>query len=111
VDRGVVLKPGQQAVINQANPKITRIEVQTANINQVTAWRDNKFYFDGADIRTIARQLARWYDVDVEIKDNITNHFTGIISRSVNVSRVFEMLEQTGAVHFSVEGQKIIVKK
>jgi ferric-dicitrate binding protein FerR (iron transport regulator) len=103
------LKPGNQAVQNPNNPVI-RVQ-NDINISQILSWKENKFFFDGADIQTIARQLSRWYDVDVEIKDNIPSHFTGIISRDVNVSQVFDMLQKTGAVHFSVEGKKIVVTK
>jgi hypothetical protein len=55
------------------------------------------------------RQIARWYDVDVDYTGVIGKHFRGMISRSVNVSEVFEMLELTGEVHFKIAGKKIIV--
>jgi ferric-dicitrate binding protein FerR (iron transport regulator) len=118
------LKPGQQAVIN--NPSNNLIEANknenpldnpvirvqdNVNISQIMSWRNNKFYFESADIHSIARQLSRWYDVDVEVRDNIPSHFTGIINRDVKVSQVFEMLQKTGAVKFSVEGKKIVITK
>jgi hypothetical protein len=48
--------------------------------------------------------------VDVEYEGKTDKHFRGMISRSSNVSEVFRMLELTGAVHFSMEGKKIIVR-
>jgi hypothetical protein len=47
--------------------------------------------------------------VDVEIKGDFSRHFTGSLPRSAAVSRVFRLLEETGAVHFEVENRKIIV--
>ena len=38
-------------------------------------------------------------------------HFTGQLTRNEYVSKVFEMLELTGEVHFKIEGKKIIVTR
>ena len=73
------------------------------------SWKNGVFNFDRADIYTVMRQVARWYDVEVEYKGTITRHFGGSISQDVNVSQVFKMLELTGAVHFTIEGRKITV--
>ena len=77
---------------------------------EAVAWKDGFFEFEGVSIETVMRQLARWYDVDVEYEGRTDKHFRGKISRSSNVSEVFRMLELTGEVHFSTEGKKIIVK-
>lgn len=106
--QGTIIKPGEQAIINPANPEIKRIKVQT---EEVMAWKDNRFYFMSADIKTIARQLSTWYDVDVEVAENIKDHFTGIISRNVNASEVFRMLQKTGSMRVKIEGRKIWIFK
>ena len=102
-----ILKPGQQAVAGKDQDEITVIP--NVNTGEVMSWKNGVFNFDRADIHTVMRQVARWYDVDVEYKGTITRHFGGSISQDVNVSQVFKMLELTGAVKFSIEGRKIIV--
>lgn len=102
-----ILKPGQQAVAGKDQNDIT--VVANVNTSEVMSWKNGVFNFDRADIHTVMRQVARWYDVDVEYKGTITRHFGGSISQDVNVSQVFKMLELTGAVKFSIEGRKIIV--
>ena len=102
-----VLKPGQQAVAGKDQDEVTI--VPNVNTGEVLAWKNGVFNFDHADIYTVMRQVARWYDVEVEYKGTITRHFGGTISQDVNVSQVFKMLELTGAVHFTIEGRKIIV--
>jgi ferric-dicitrate binding protein FerR (iron transport regulator) len=112
--QSAILTPGKQAVIanrDEGSGKQPGIQVQTVDVTPFISWKENKFYFDGSDIHSLARQLSRWYDVDVEIKGNITDHFTGIISRKVPARQVFEMLEKTGAVRFNLEGKKIIISK
>lgn len=107
-ENSVVIKPGQQA---QANLRQAQggIKVVNADLEEVMAWKNGNFQFEGADINSVMKQLARWYDVDVEIKGNITEHFGGTISRDVNVSQVFHMLQLTGEVNYKIEGKKIIV--
>ncbi len=73
------------------------------------AWKNGRFQFKSADLKSILRQISRWYDVDVEYKGNVDLHFTGQLTRSENASKVFEKLVLTGEVHFKIEGRKIIV--
>jgi transmembrane sensor len=109
----LTLKPGQQAVAKSIDGThySSLITHTTPNLDEVLAWKNNRFYFDGADIHTVMRQLARWYDVEIVYQDHITQHFTGIISRTVNASEVFAMLQQTGAVKFEIAGKRVVVKK
>lgn len=102
-----LMKPGQQARLNKAG-EINIIS--NANMEAVTAWRNGYFYFDGTDLQTVMRQMARWYDVTVAYEGKIPDmKFSGEISKSNNASLVLEMLEAT-QVRFEIEGNKIIVK-
>lgn len=102
-----LLKPGQQVLINNNNIKV----LNDVNMDEVMAWKDGKFRFDkNTDISTIMRQISRWYNVDIEYQGKVSQHFWGSISKDVNVSQVLKILEATGGVKFTVEGNKIIVK-
>lgn len=97
---------GQEASFDKSSGAF---RVQDVNADMAVAWKNGFFQFGGVPIETVMRQLTRWYDVDVEYQGKIAEHFRGMISRSVNVSEVLKMLELTGAVHFRIEGKKIIV--
>jgi ferric-dicitrate binding protein FerR (iron transport regulator) len=100
------LKPGQQLQLNNAG------QVKILNdvvLEETVAWKEGRFQFENADIGYVMRQIARWYDIEVAYKGDITRHFGGTISRNVNVSSVLKMLELTGEVNFKVAGKKIIV--
>ena len=101
-----VLKTGQEASLSRETGAFS---IGDADEDEAVAWKNGFFQFEGASIETVMRQIARWYDVDVEYTGPIAKHFRGMISRSVNVSEVFEMLELTGEVHFRIAGRKIIV--
>ncbi|MGN6341472.1 MAG: FecR family protein [Ginsengibacter sp.] len=105
-DKSSLLKPGQQAQMNEAGEiKI----ISNVDVEEAIAWKEGKFQFDKADIHAIMRQLARWYDVEVEYKGNVSSHFGGTISRDVNLSQVLNMLHLTGEVNFKIEGKKVVV--
>jgi ferric-dicitrate binding protein FerR (iron transport regulator) len=102
-----LLEPGQQASCDKTSGSFRMLDVDA---DEAIAWKNGYFQFAGVPIETVMRQIARWYDVEVEYQGRTNEHFRGTISRSVNVSEVFKMLELTGAVHFSIDGKKIIVK-
>lgn len=100
------LKPGQQAqVLPNGQAKL----VPAADVQEAIAWRSNLFWFNNADMPSVMRQVARWYNVDVVIRGSIPWHFTGSIPRNVNVSKVFEILQEAGNIHFDIRDGKIIV--
>ena len=78
-------------------------------MEDVTAWKEGRFQVGGAGIEEVMREIMRWYNVEIEYEGNIRQHFRGGISRNVEVSKVFKMLEATGAVHFKIADKKIIV--
>ena len=102
-----VLAVGQEASCDKSSGSFKMLDVDA---DEAIAWKNGYFQFNGVSIETVMRQIARWYDVEVEYQGKTNEHFRGTISRSSNASEVFKMLELTGAVHFSLEGKKIIVK-
>jgi ferric-dicitrate binding protein FerR (iron transport regulator) len=106
-EQSVVLKPGEQASLSQSSHLSQPIPVQT---EEVIAWKNGRFVFgDKADVATIMRQVARWYDLEVELQGNFTQHFGGSISRDASAAEVFKVLEATGGLRCKVTGRKVIV--
>lgn len=101
----LVLKPGQQSRVS-ANKQL---EAGAVDVDEVIAWKNGLFHFSDADIQSIMRQVARWYNVEIVYEDNITTKFNGTISKTVGIEKLFQMLELTGAVHFTIKDNKIIV--
>ena len=102
---GARLKPGQQAVLTG-----DRLSLTTANVAEVMAWKNGDFIFDNADIQTVMRQLARWYDIEATYEGQLTaNRFNAQISRKQNISVILNALQRTNDVHFKIEGRKVTV--
>jgi transmembrane sensor len=106
--QSAILKPGEQVSISQSSHLSQPIPVQT---EEVMAWKNGLFQFKGADIATVLRQTARWYDVQFDIKENVSTRFSGQISRSANIEQLLKILELTGKVKFEIHGKTIIVKE
>lgn len=107
-----MLRPGQQAKVNNSASGAGSIKVaNNVNIAEIMAWKDGRFYFDGADIKTIMRQIEKWYNVEVEFQSDVRYSFVANISRTKNVSELLKILQLTDLVHFEIKGNKIIVMK
>lgn len=99
------LNPGEQAVVTSS-----MVNVFSADIYQTMAWKNGDFVFEGASLRTIMRQISRWYDVDLSYEGTIAElQFGGSISRNKNLYEVLRALEMTRGVHFKIEGRRVLV--
>lgn len=102
-----LMKPGQQA---EWQPAMSGVRItDDADIDAAVAWKNGFFSFDRSDIRTIMRQLSRWYDLKVTYKDAGTaKTFWGGIQKDLPLSDVLRILEKSG-VEFSIDGKNVIV--
>ncbi len=99
-----IMKPGQQAQL-----KSGEIDVTLVDVDQTVAWKNGFFSFNNADLPTVMRQIARWYDVEIDYVGNVPQmKFGGKIDRNSNASQVLKILEESN-VHFEIKGKKIIV--
>lgn len=100
-----ILKPGEQASVSGEG----NIRLSAANLQEVMAWRNGLFVFTNADIRSIMKQLERWYDVTVVLDPNLPERrFTGEINQAIPLADVLKILEQRD-LHFKLEGRTVTV--
>jgi transmembrane sensor len=104
----VILKPGEQAALTRTNSPLT-ID-HSPNLEQVMAWKNGLFRFDGVELKTMMRQLSRWYDVDITFAPGapVTELFNGAIQRSLQLSQVLTGMDAMG-IHVKREGKRLIV--
>lgn len=104
--QALVMTPGQQAELNAAGQ--LRI-VKDANAAQATA-KDAFFTFNKADLPTVMRQLARWYDLEVVYEGTVPQaEFTGDIDKSLTLDQVLQALARN-RIHYRIEeGRKLII--
>jgi len=103
------LRPGEMAATSK-----DRTNVGTADMESVMAWQKGLFYFKKAPLRTIMRQVSRWYDVQVEFKGNVEErYFTGGVHRDADLSELLKIL-MLNDIHFTLmndhKNRKLIVE-
>lgn len=100
----LLLIPDQQSVLSGG-----KLILRKVNAEEMIAWKDGYFSFDHADIKTIMRQLARWYDLEVIYEGEVSSTtFSGKVYRNMNLSKVLEVLAFS-QVNFRIEGKKIMI--
>lgn len=99
-----ILAPGQQSIMNNANRKI---QVHQVDVEGFTAWKEGHFFFNDTDLKDVMRQLERWYDVEVvDLERFPNNKYNGKLSKSMNLSKVLQVLELTSDLKFEIKGER-----
>jgi transmembrane sensor len=103
----VVLKPGQQAQLSQAQINV----VDGVDVSSVVAWKDGLFNFEDMPLTEVMKQLERWYDIDVTYEDAVPYvEFYGELSRTNTLAEILEAFKDA-EIRCRLEGRKLIVLK
>lgn len=88
------LKPEEQITIDEITQKVFVKKVET---NFYTSWTDGKIVFDDEKLSDIAGKLERWYNVDIQFKEEVVGDllFSGTILKHKPFNQIvtaFELL-------------------
>ena len=102
-----VLSPGEQVQSKGAALEM----VPGVDVDQVLAWKNGAFSFRNADLPTVMRQLARWYDIEVEYTGAVpAGTFDGEIGRGLTLNQVLQGLAQARINYTIVNSHKIVIR-
>jgi len=105
----LILKPGQQALIDSKTNTISKLEV---DVNSILAWKNGYFRFENETIENIISVISRWYDIEeVEYKGSFSDRFTGTFQRSKKLSQLLNHFEKLSPMHFKIEGRRVVIMK
>lgn len=105
IDKGILL-PGQQV---QMDPKGQIRIINDADIEEAIAWKNGEFLFRSADMKSLLRQAAYWYDIEVDYPLGVPkDKFKGVIGRNVTLTQFLQILEYS-EVKFKIEGRKLTI--
>lgn len=107
-DCHVTLQPLQTVVIGDSGAMSIDSDV---DVESVTCWRENRFYFDGSTLRDIMIELGRWYNMDVMIGSNShlsdRLHFRG--ERQWTIQQVVEQMNLISNAEILIDGNTLVV--
>jgi ferric-dicitrate binding protein FerR (iron transport regulator) len=102
----VLLRPGEQSVVSDGS---MQIRVSPADGEAAIAWKNGFFELTNADVASIMRQLARWYDVEVVYSGDVPKGtISGEVPRNLNLSELLKVLALSG-IRCELEGRKLVV--
>jgi transmembrane sensor len=98
------IKPGEQ--VQQKSGKLT---VSEADLEEAIAWKNGFFYFKDDNIKTIMRQLSRWYDVEIKYEGQIPEReFSGQMNKNIDASQLMHILS-IEKIHYRLENRTIVI--
>jgi transmembrane sensor len=100
-----LVTPGQQARISD----MIRL-VKNADLPSELAWKNGFFSFREADIKTVMRQVARWYDIEVGYEGaTYQGTFTGRIGKDLSLKDLLDGLTRM-QLKFRIEGNHVVIQ-
>ncbi len=102
-----ILTPGQQSTVIG-----DRLTISEVDVSLFTAWKDGYFAFPDVHIHQALNAIGRWYDIDFEYKDDLSDrYFGGTISRFEDFQTLLQTIALTGSVEFEIKGRRVLVMK
>lgn len=100
------MKPSELAVIQADGYTKTTV---VKDINDIVLWKEGLFIFRNASPDMLAREISRWYNIEVVVEDHNAKHqINGKISRDLKLSKMIEMLDYLG-LHAIYKRNKLII--
>src|SRR5665647_312768 len=97
----IEMKPNEQINYNHTNQKFTKTIVTALNIS---AWKEGKLILRDASLAELAKQLSRWYNVEVktnDLKDTSFRYWATF--ENENLDEVLRLLKITAPLKVKIE--------
>lgn len=98
-----ILRQGQQSL----NPETGTLTVSNVDLDQVLSWKEGMYILKNQEMGLFGKQIARWYDVEVDMGGYERQRLSAIIPRSSNLSSLLEAITLETGIHFKVEGRRV----
>lgn len=103
-NRSTLLQPGQQLSAAADTWRVT-----PADMEAVLAWKNGQLQLNNADIATVMRQVARWYDVTVLYPNGVPDiPLDGYVQKEAGLEQAVEILK-AGGLHCKLENKTLII--
>lgn len=101
-----LLKPGEQAILEDND-----LQVKAIDTKEDVSWRSDLFYFSNTDLRDMAYQLQRWYDIEVDFSSLPAKRLYGQLPRSTPLPELLNAIEKTTNIKLKLSNGRLFVEK
>lgn len=101
-----LLKPGEQAILENND-----LQVKSIDTKEDVSWRSDLFYFSNTDLRDMAYQLQRWYDIEVDFSSLPAKRLYGQLPRSTPLPELLNAIEKTTNIKLKLSNGRLFVEK
>lgn len=85
----VYLKPNQQSEFSSSDFIVREVDVEN-----ILAWKNGFFYFNGQNTSEVLKNIASWYNIDITYKESLNqSQYVGKIPQDLKLNEVVELLE------------------
>lgn len=101
------LEPGQQVRYNDGKWEMLKVKTDI-----YTSWKDGKIIFRKEYLPTVVQRLERWYNVKIELDDDLrlkTIHYTGTLKME-SFSEVMELLKITAPIKYTYNDKTRVIR-
>lgn len=104
-EEDIILKPGEQAVLNKENQELS---LRSVNTRWFTSWKENKLIFMNMDLQDLIVLIERKYGVDIVVKDpDILSYHCDGTFKNETIIEVLEIIKKTLPIRYEIVGQQI----
>ena len=100
------IQPGQQARSTTA-----AISIGAADTEEAVAWKNGSFLFRNTAAEALLAQVGRWYGMEVVYRSRPTGHFRASLQRTERLAHLLQVLNTTGNMHITQQGNQLIVDR
>ncbi|WP_111307478.1 FecR family protein [Confluentibacter sediminis] len=105
-----ILLPNQQAILSNVNNKIV---VSDIKVKDEIAWVNGEFIIKHKSLKTIMKELSRWYDMDVVFKEKSLEDvkFVGVLGREQDIVQILNTIKELGVINgYEITNKQVILK-
>lgn len=109
-DKSFIMKPGTQVAYNKETEMADYFPVDT---QLFTSWKDGYYNFEDMPLEELMLIFSRWYNIRIEFATPELRgmKFSGRLKRYDNLEPLFRMLEYTQDLRFSIQNDKIVIRR
>lgn len=104
------LQPGEQSTFYTETAEVL---IGEKDFDIYTAWREGRYEFRNEPVTKIFQIMERWWDVEIEYNETAFKHeyISGVLRKHKPIKQHFEVINELVPIKFSIDYDKIVVKR